>query len=91
MVISGGGKGKSGAVLSVMPETQKIIVEGINLKTKFKKPLNGAPGSKTEKEFPIDISNVMIKDTKGKPSRIGYKEVSGKKVRIYKTTGGEIA
>ena len=81
------GKGKEGKVISVDKENGKVLVEGINMVTKHAKPsAANQNGGIIQKEAPIDISNVMLV-VKGQPTRVGFKEVNGKKVRFAKKTG----
>ncbi|TDT70668.1 large subunit ribosomal protein L24 [Hypnocyclicus thermotrophus] len=88
-VISGKDKGKTGKVLRVFPKKGKIIVEGINIITKHVKPNQINPqGGVVKREAPIFSSKVMLFDEKaGKPTRVGYKVVDGKKVRYSKVSG----
>jgi large subunit ribosomal protein L24 len=83
-------KGKEGKVLKVDHKNGKVLVEGVNKVTKHAKPsAQNQTGGIIEKEAPIDISNVMYVH-KGQPTRIGFKEVDGKKVRYAKSTGDVI-
>ncbi len=92
MVISGNDRGKIGKVLKVFPKEQRVIVEGVNLRKRHRKPSQRNPqGGIIENEAPIHISNVMILDPKtNEPTRIGSKiiidEKTGKKkiVRVSK-------
>ena len=79
----------TGKVLKVYPETNKVVVEGVNKVKKHQKPTQqNTTGSIVEKEAPIDASNVMILDPKTKtPTRVGYKMENGKKVRYAKKSG----
>ena len=79
----------TGKVLKVYPETNKVIVEGVNKVKKHQKPTQqNTTGSIVEVEAPIDASNVMILDPKTKtPTRVGYKMENGKKVRYAKKSG----
>lgn len=79
----------TGKVLKVYPETNKVVVEGVNKVKKHQKPTQqNTTGSIIEKEAPIDASNVMILDPKTKtPTRVGYKMENGKKVRYAKKSG----
>ena len=88
-VISGEDKGKKGKVLVVEPKNNKIVVEGVNVVKKHVRPSQMNPdGGIVEFEAPIHASNVMIVDPKsGKPTRVGYKFVDGKKVRFAKKSG----
>ena len=89
IVIAGRDKGKSGVIQKVIPETNRVVVEGINVRKKHQKPTQANPdGSIVEVYAPIDASNVMLEDPKTKkPTRIGHKEVKGKKVRYAKKSG----
>jgi large subunit ribosomal protein L24 len=89
IVVAGKDKGKKGKVLKVIKETNKIIVEGVQISKIHKKPTRGQKGAIIESARPINASNVMIIDG-GKASRVGYKMVAGKKIRIAKKTGVEI-
>lgn len=86
IVIAGKDKGKEGVVKSVFPQEGKLIVEGINMVKKHQKPSASNPqGSIKDMEAKMYISKVAIKDPKtGEPSRIGFIEQDGKKVRISK-------
>ena len=84
------GKGKEGKVLDVDQKKGKVLVEGINMVSKHTKPsAANQNGGIVQKEAPVDISNVMYVHN-GKPTRIGFKEVDGKKVRYAKSTGDVI-
>ena len=77
-------------VLTVFPDKSRILVEGVNIKTKHSKPTNDKPkGGILKKEAPIHISNVMLIDPKtGNPTRIGRKlNEKGKLVRYAKQSG----
>jgi large subunit ribosomal protein L24 len=89
IVIAGRDKGKTGTIQKVIPEQNKVVVEGINLRKKTNKPSQKNPdGGIVEIYAPIDASNVMLVDPKTKqPTRIGHKEVKGKKVRYAKKSG----
>ncbi len=92
IVISGANKGTVGEVTKVLPSVDKVIVEGVNIRKKALKPTQANPdGGIIEQEMPIHVSNVMAYDSKAKKaSKIGYKEVKGKKTRVYKKTGTAI-
>ena len=92
-VLAGDDKGKTGRVLSVLPEQGKAIVEGVNIVSKSTKPNAKAPqGGIIKKEAPIDLSNLAVVDPKtGKPTRVGFRfNEDGKKVRYSKKSGEEI-
>jgi len=93
VVIAGNYKTKEGKVLEVIRATEKAIVEGVNMVKKHTKPNATHPqGGIVEKEAPIHISNLMVKDPKtGKPTRIGRKlNDKGKLVRYSIKSGEEI-
>ena len=89
IVIAGRDKGKTGTIQKVIPEQNRVVVEGINLRKKTNKPSQKNPdGGIIEIYAPIDASNVMLVDPKTKqPTRIGHKEVKGRKVRYAKKSG----
>lgn len=89
IVIAGRDKGKTGIIQKVIPESNRIVVENVNVRKKHKKPTQANPeGSIVEVYAPIDASNVMLEDPKTKkPTRVGHKEVKGKKVRFAKKSG----
>ena len=93
IVLAGKDKGKRGKVLSVVAESGRVFVEGINLIKKHQKPvpqLNQAGGI-VEKEASIDVSDVAIYNSEtGKADRVGFKIEDGKKLRIFKSTGKTI-
>jgi large subunit ribosomal protein L24 len=89
-VIAGKDKGQIGEILRAFPKASKIIVKGVNIKTKHVKPKGeGESGSIETYEFPIHSSNVMLYSTKEKVrSRVGYTMTAdGRKVRVLKKTG----
>ncbi|HEY9113091.1 MAG TPA: 50S ribosomal protein L24 [Bacteroidales bacterium] len=90
MVISGNSKGKSGRVLEVIADKNRLIVEGVNMMSKHTKPNAKNPkGGIVKQEASIHISNTMIVDKSGKPTRVGKKldEKTGKLIRYSKKTG----
>ena len=89
IVIAGRDKGKTGTIQKVIPESNRVVVENVNVRKKHQKPTQANPeGSIVEVYAPIDASNVMLEDPKTKkPTRIGHKEVKGKKVRYAKKSG----
>ena len=90
-VNAGNDKGKSGKVLEILRDKDRVLVEGINLVSKHTKPNPKNPqGGIVKQEAAIHISNVNLMDAAGKPTKIAHKVVDGKKVRIAKSTGEEI-
>ena len=86
-VLSGDDKGKTGTIVQVFPAKQRAIVEGLNMVTKHIKPTQQTEGGIVQQEASIHISNLMVLDSKGNPTRTGRKNVDGKNVRFAKTTG----
>ena len=88
-VISGKDRGKEGTILEAYPKKDRVLVEGINMVKKHAKPSQENPqGGILELEASIHVSNVMPIDSKsGEPTRVGYEERDGKKVRIAKKSG----
>lgn len=71
IVISGNDKGSTGAVVEVLRERNRVVVEGVNVRTKHEKPTQQNPqGDRVQREFPIHASNVQLLDpTTGKGTR----------------------
>jgi len=92
IVQTGKDRGKSGIVSKIYLAQEKILVEGINAKTKHVKGRDGVPGDRTEIFVPIHVSNVAVVDPKsGGPSRVGYLvDAKGAKTRIAKKSGQAI-
>ncbi|EST89218.1 MULTISPECIES: 50S ribosomal protein L24 [Vagococcus] len=88
-IITGKDKGKEGVVLTAFPKNDRVIVEGVNMVKKHQKPSATVPqGGIVEQEASIHVSNVMVVDpSTNEPTRVGYKVVDGKKVRVSKKTG----
>lgn len=84
--------GKTGKVLSVMPKENRVLVEGLNMKKRHKKATQkGGKGQMIDMAHPVARANVALLDPKtGKATRIGSKEVNGKKIRIAKKSGQEV-
>ncbi|MGI6644585.1 MAG: 50S ribosomal protein L24 [Bacilli bacterium] len=89
VVITGRDKGKEGIVQKVHPKLEKVVVEGVNIRKKHRKPTQQNPeGSIIEVYAPIHVSNVALIDPKTKkPTRVGYRIEKGKKVRYAKRSG----
>lgn len=89
-VLAGDSRGKTGKVLEVDVENNKAIVENVNLATKHSKPNAKNPkGGILKQEMPIHLSNLMVLDAGGKPTRTGRKTdaKTNKSVRVSKKTG----
>ena len=96
-VIAGNDKGAEGKILKVFPAKERVIVEGVNLRTKHQKPsAQMQQGGRIEQELPVHVSNVQPLDSEGEPTRIGRKRIEdpetgqGHWVRYAKTTGEEL-
>ena len=96
IVISGKDKGAKGKVIQAFPKTQRVLVEGVNrIKKHTAASANergAASGGIVTQEASIHVSNVMVVDSDGNPTRVGYRvdEETGKKVRISRKSGKDI-
>lgn len=92
LVISGKDRGRKGKVLKVSPKENRILIEGINLRKKHRRPRrSGEKGQIVELPAPVSISSVKLICPKcGKATKVGYKITEGKKYRICKKCGQEI-
>lgn len=86
LVITGKDKSKSGKVLEVYPEDNRVLVDNVNIVTKHKKARTQNEKSEIiKKTAPIEASNVMVVcPVCGKTTRVAHKEIDGKKVRVCK-------
>jgi len=99
LVIAGKDKGAKGKVIQAYPDRDRVLVEGVNRIKKHTRVTQNQRGSQSggiiTTEAPIHVSNVMVCDSDGKPTRIGKKAVEGddgkvRRVRISKRNGKEI-
>ena len=97
IVLSGKDKGKTGKVLRTEPKKDRVFVEGLNMVKRHTRPgqVAGAHteqrmGGVIEREGPIHISNVMVLDPKGKPTRVAIERQDGHRVRVAKATGARL-
>jgi large subunit ribosomal protein L24 len=103
LVIAGKDKGAKGKVLVAYPDTNRVLVEGVNRIKKHTKVSTTQRGAKTggivTQEAPIHVSNVMVVGSDGKPTRVGYRaeevtrddgRVETKRVRVSRRTGEDI-
>lgn len=89
IVLTGKDKGKRGVVQRRV-DANYLVVDGVNVAKKATKPnpMTGATGGIVDKLMPIHVSNVaLFNATTGKADRAGFKDVDGKKVRVYKSSG----
>ncbi|PIP25101.1 MAG: 50S ribosomal protein L24 [Candidatus Nealsonbacteria bacterium CG23_combo_of_CG06-09_8_20_14_all_36_12] len=91
LIISGKDRGKKGKILTAFPKERKVVVEGINLRKKHRRPRRaGEKGQIIQLPSSLNVSNVKLICPKcGKATRISYKVVEGKKFRICKNCGQE--
>jgi large subunit ribosomal protein L24 len=89
VVLSGKDKGKTGDVVRSIPKDMKVVVSGVNVHARHRKPSQTNPqGGIERKEAPLHISNVAIADPKtGKPTRVRFEFKDGKKVRVAVKSG----
>nr|WP_198348270.1 50S ribosomal protein L24 [Plantactinospora sp. KBS50] len=95
VVIAGKDKGAKGKVIAAYPRQEKVLVEGVNRVKKHTRITTTQRGAKTggivTQEAPIHVSNVMVLDSDGKPTRVGYRfDDNGQKVRIARSTGKDL-
>ncbi|WP_423140616.1 50S ribosomal protein L24 [Parablastomonas sp. CN1-191] len=89
VVLSGKDKGRTGTVQAVMPKDGKVIVEGVNVAARHRKPTQANPqGGIDRREAPMHISKVAIAGKDGKPTRVRFETKDGQKVRVA-VRGGE--
>jgi large subunit ribosomal protein L24 len=89
VVLSGKDKGKHGEVTKSMPKEGKVIVAGVNVAARHRKPSQTNPqGGIERREAPLHASKVALEDPKtGKPTRVRFEDRDGKKVRIAVKSG----
>jgi large subunit ribosomal protein L24 len=89
VVLSGKDKGKTGEVIRSMPKESKVVVSGVNVAARHRKPTQVNPqGGIERKEAPMHVSKVAIADPKtGKATRVRFEERDGKKVRVAAKSG----
>ena len=95
MIIAGKDKGAKGRVIQAYPETGRVLVEGVNRikkHTRISRTQRGAQsGGIVTQEATVDVSNVMVVDSDGKPTRVGYRtDDEGKRVRVSRRSGKDI-
>jgi large subunit ribosomal protein L24 len=96
-VISGKDRGKSGRILRVDTKHERVFVEGLNMIKRHTRP-SQVPGASSavalggviEREGPIHVSNVMLLDAKGNPTRVKIEREDGQRFRVAKTTGARL-
>ena len=93
LVIAGKDKGKKGRVLRVILDKNRVLVEGVGMVKKHVKPnpQRNVAGGILAQEAPIHISNVMLLDAEGNPTRVGYRFDGDKKIRVARSNNSDIA
>ena len=91
-ILQGKDRGKEGEVSRVIPETGKVIVDGLNVVKKHQRATRATmQGGIIDKEMPIPASNVAVIAADGKPTKVGFRfDDKGNKVRIARRTGEDI-
>ena len=89
VVLAGKDKGKTGEVIRSIPKDNKVVVSGVNVHARHRKPSQLNPqGGIERKEAPLHVSNVAIADPKtGAPTRVRFEERDGRKVRVAAKSG----
>ena len=91
VVLSGKDKGRTGTVVQVLPKDGKVVVEGVNVAVRHRKPSQVNPqGGLDRFEAPMHISKVAVATKDGKPTRVRIEEKDGKKVRVAVKSGETI-
>lgn len=92
VVRSGKDKGRTGTVLAVMPKVEKVLVSGVNIAARHRKPTQANPqGGIDRREAPMHISKVSVADPKdGKATRVRFETKDGNKIRIAVKSGEKI-
>ena len=92
IVTTGREKGKSGEVLQVLRQEDRVLVQGVNMIKRHQRPSQINPGGIMEKEAPLHISNVALIDPKSDlPTKVGYRMVEGgRKIRFARRSGEPI-
>ncbi len=94
IVVAGKDKGTQGRIDKVLPKTEQVVVEGVNVQKRHRRSRGSREqGQIVERAAPIHVSNVMMVDPKqNKPTRIGVRtdEKTGRKVRVAKLSGTDL-
>jgi large subunit ribosomal protein L24 len=95
LVIAGKDKGAKGKVIAAYPKLDRVLVEGVNRVKKHTRVRQTQRGAKTggivTQEASIHVSNVMVLDSDGKPTRVGYRQDdNGQKVRVARSNGKDL-
>lgn len=89
VVRTGRDRGRTGEVIRVDREHSRVVVRGVNVARRHMRPSPANPGGIVERELPIHVSNVALRDpSDGRPTKVGYRRMEdGRKVRTAKRSG----
>jgi large subunit ribosomal protein L24 len=90
VVLAGKDKGRTGEVVQVMPKEDRALVRGVNMVKRHQRQSQTQEAGIINKEASIHLSNIAVVAKDGKPTRVGFSVVDGKKVRVAKRTGDVI-
>jgi large subunit ribosomal protein L24 len=95
VVVAGKDRGAKGKVIAAYPRLDKVLVEGVNRVKKHTRIRTSQRGAKTggivTQEAPIHVSNVMVVDTDGRATRVGYRiDDNGQKIRVARRSGKDL-
>jgi len=91
IVLSGKDKGRTGEVVKALPKEGKVVVSGVNVAVRHRKPSQQNPQGGIDRfEAPMHISKVSVADKDGKPTRVRFETRDGKKVRVAVKSGEAI-
>lgn len=87
VVLAGKDKGRTGEVIQVLPKEDRAFVRGVNLVKRHQRQTQAQEAGIISKEASLHLSNLAIADKDGKPTRVGFQVIEGKKVRVAKRSG----
>ena len=90
VILAGKDKGRTGQVIQVLPKEDRAVVRGINMVKRHTRQSQSQEAGIINKEASLHLSNIAIVDKDGKPTRVGFQVVDGKKVRVAKRSGDVI-
>jgi large subunit ribosomal protein L24 len=90
VILAGKDKGRTGEVIQVLPKEDRAVVRGINMVKRHTRQSQSQEAGIINKEASLHLSNIAIVDKDGKPTRVGFQVVDGKKVRVAKRSGDVI-
>jgi large subunit ribosomal protein L24 len=90
VILAGKDKGRTGEVIQVLPKEDRAVVRGINMVKRHTRQSQSQEAGIINKEASLHLSNIAIVGKDGKPTRVGFQVVDGKKVRVAKRSGDVI-